>query len=205
MDTIYAKKNNLYEVQLQPVKLRVFYVGIKNYPFYCDILTVDNKFFRCAVNFDFLAILLLAKPQDILNLSLCPVFAESSVMGLVFCKNISKSWINFGEIEFKNSCCDYFSFKMKIDDVFIEPMPYWLFNERLHRQDLYYCLLTSQAENFAAFAMHGAQLSSVISVFKGDFVTLSLSTIGDFKGFNLQNLKNESRDIANLNQVIYSL
>ena len=49
METTYLKNGNLYEVRLTVFLAYIEYAGNGNYPFCCNIFTVDDKHFRCAV------------------------------------------------------------------------------------------------------------------------------------------------------------
>ena len=97
METTYLKNGNLYEVRLTVFLAYVEYVGNGNYPFCCNIFTVDDKHFRCAVKPGDVAELFLLQRGDNLVLQLVPVVEASLVMGLASFRNLSQKRINLGE------------------------------------------------------------------------------------------------------------
>ena len=124
METTYLKNGNLYEVRLTVFLAYVEYVGNGNYPFCCNIFTVDDKHFRCAVKPGDVAELFLLQRGDNLVLQLVPVVEASLVMGLASFRNLSQKRINLGEQKTPLHAWEFFSTALTVQEVCVLPMPY---------------------------------------------------------------------------------
>lgn len=201
MKTIYSfsKSENVYYLRFCVEKIHCEYCGNQEFPFNCDILTSDNKTFRCAVKMNVLSNFLLAKKGDKLLVTLISIYPRSRVLGVEKCRNLSVKWKNiiFG----KNlAVYDY-----AVDEIVFIHMPFEILNRHYIPQDFYFCLIKGTDTSFVAFRVPGDFISKLAATQKGDIVDLLGSHFCDDAILSLYEYKNNSRQTEAVDNLLETI
>lgn len=203
METSYCKFGDEYEVKLCVRKIKIEYAEDPYYPFCCEIATQDDKFFSCAVNSSDIAQFMLAQENDVLALKLEVVYIQSSVMGVVGCKNITHLWEDTGAQERLNNKSFYFDAQFKVQQMRCIPLPNHATFCSIY---LYYCILTQNSNQYVAFFLDHTFVPQILGIKEGDEVSVQVGDKNDSEMYDvLQSFENKSRMIETINQAILEL
>lgn len=196
------KQDVKYGLNLTVKKVSVIYSGDYRFPFCCDILTVENSYFRCAVKNDDLATFLLAKEGDELFLTLVKIYEESSVMGVCSCQNPTHSPTNL-ETYIRQNISNTFSFD--VAKTFVMPMPFVMNSGSTTLQDKYYCMMADNADRYIAFETEAKNIPHLVSALNGDTIEFKFYAFSPEDKLELIYFRNCNRTLTDINQQIYIL
>lgn len=189
MKTIYSfsKSEKVYYLQFCVENIHCEYCGNYEFPFSCDILTSDNKTFRCAVKINDLPYFLLAQKGDKMLITLFSVYPRSRVLGVEKCQNLSVKWknVNLG----KNLA----TYDYEVEEIFLIHMPFEIWNGSYIPQNFYFCLIKGTDKSFVALRALDEFINPLVATQKGDIVHLAVKHFCDDEIFSLYEYKNNSR------------
>lgn len=204
MKTTFFKKDDIFVVQLAVSKLHVQYTGNSQYPFLCEIISDDNKYFSCAVNEKNIDAFLLYEKGNVLSICLKPMYPQALTMAVVECVNTSSMWKNIGkETELING---YFvDLKLIFGKAHLLHLPYTQDPGYPVLQNIYYCIACEVGKNYIPFYMPAQYVQHILGSEKGDIVKISLNNFEHEGGFVLQSYENTTRNIESINQEVLKL
>lgn len=201
MKTIYSfsKSENVYYLRFCVEKIHCEYCGNQEFPFNCDILTSDNKVFRCAVKMHDLSNFLLAKKGDKLLVTLISIYPRSRVLGVEKCRNLSVKWKNVN-LDKNLAAYDYV-----VDEIVLIHMPFEIWEGTYIPQDFYFCLIKGTDTNFVVFRVPGDFISKLAATQKGDIVHLVGTHFDDNEILSLCEYKNNSRPTETVDNLLETI
>ena len=190
------KLNGSYSTNLIVKKVFVIFTGDVNYPFCCDIFATNNFYFRCAVKTKDLANFVLAQEGDELYLSLTGIYENSSVMGIDYCKNLTRS---FSDLENLIREDMYHPLSMVVKKTFVIPMPFILQGAHLISQNDYFCLILNENNQYVWFETEAINIPHIVSALENDPIELSFYAFSQDDKLALIRFYNHARNILDFN------
>lgn len=206
METVYLKKNNLYEVRLTVFLVYVEYVGYGQCPFICNIISTDDKHFCCAATPGNAAEFFLVQQGDNLVLQLEPPAKSPLVMRLVSYQNLSHKWRNFALQKLPDDPLNIFSITLEIQDIYVLPTAYVRNGSVPVSQDVSYCVIKDTQGCFIVVSAASRFLCDILGSHHGDRIQLYFYSHDNFDDiFILHKYFNTSRKIQRISKAVRNL